>query len=207
MSDTKIKLLDASLHLFRAKGYASTTVDDLCKAVGLTKGSFFHHFKSKEDLAVAAAEYWSEVTSRLFAEAPYHLPEDPLERVLGYIDFRGAILQGELPQFTCLLGTLVQETYDTHPAIREACDRGIRLHAAEVEKDIALARSKYAPESTWSPESLALFTQAALQGAFILAKAHHGTEVARETVAHLRRYVELLFAEAKHPNPGGSKTP
>ncbi|MDO8251780.1 MAG: hypothetical protein Q7T78_18980 [Rhodoferax sp.] len=46
-------------------------------------------------------------------------------RVLGYIDFRKSILQGTLPEFTCLVGTMVQKTFDTAPAIRDACERSI----------------------------------------------------------------------------------
>ena len=51
----KEKLLDASLSLIRERGFAATTVDELCTRAGVTKGAFFHHFASKEDLAVAAA--------------------------------------------------------------------------------------------------------------------------------------------------------
>ena len=66
------KILDAALMVIRAKGYTATTVDDLCAASDVTKGAFFHHFKSKDDLAIAAADYWSEMTDKLFAAAPYH---------------------------------------------------------------------------------------------------------------------------------------
>jgi TetR/AcrR family transcriptional repressor of nem operon len=70
------------------------SVDELCARAGVTKGAFFHYFKSKEALGVAAADHWSEVTGALFAEAPYHDHEDPLARVLGYIDFRRELLGG-----------------------------------------------------------------------------------------------------------------
>jgi TetR/AcrR family transcriptional repressor of nem operon len=192
-SDARTRLLDAALHVIRAQGYSATTVDDICRAAGFTKGAFFHHFRSKEDLAVAAAKHFSEMAERLFGTAPYRELGDPLERLLGYIDFRSAILAGPIPDFTCLLGTMVQETYDTHPAIRRACEAYIDVHAGGVAQDIALAKARYAPADAWSPESLALFTQAVLQGAFVLAKARGGPEVARESVAHLRRYIELLF--------------
>jgi len=124
------KLLNAALNLLRAKGYSATTVDDLCTAAGVTKGAFFHHFESKEALAVAAARHWSEVTGALFAGAPYHAPAEPLARIMAYIDFREALLQGPLEAFTCLAGTLVQEAFATHPAIREACAASITSHAA-----------------------------------------------------------------------------
>ncbi len=194
---SKTRLLEAALSVIRAKGYTATRVEDVCEAADLTKGSFFHHFKSKEELAVAAADYWSQTTDALFAAAPYHAPSDPLERVLAYVDFRKEILAGEVPEFTCLVGTMVQEVYETVPAIRDACDRSISGHAAEVEKDIAAAKALYAPDATWTPESLALHTQAVIQGSFILAKARMGAEVAAQSLDHLRAYVEMLFAQPR----------
>jgi TetR/AcrR family transcriptional repressor of nem operon len=53
----KTKLLAATLHVIRSKGYAATTVDDICREVCVTKGSFFHHFKSKDELALDAAAH------------------------------------------------------------------------------------------------------------------------------------------------------
>ena len=191
--DARTRLLEAAMQMIRAQGYAATTVDDICQKAGLTKGAFFHHFRSKEDLAVAAAAHFSQMAGRLFGAAPYRELADPLDRLLGYIDFRTAILAGPVPEFTCLLGTMVQEAYDTHPAIRQACDTYIGAHAAEVAKDIAAAKSLYAPKAEWSAESLALYTQAVLQGAFILAKSKGGPEVARDCLAHLRRYLLQLF--------------
>jgi TetR/AcrR family transcriptional repressor of nem operon len=121
--ESKTRILDAALRVIRAKGYSATTIDDICLAAGLTKGSFFHHFKSKEELALAAAGHFAAMADGLFAQAPYRALHDPLDRLLGYVDFRKAILQGSLPEFTCLLGTMVQETFESHPAIRDACDR------------------------------------------------------------------------------------
>src|SRR6202011_4516854 len=195
-TDTRTKLLDASMSVIRAKGYSATTVDDICQTAGVTKGAFFHHFASKEDLAVSAAGHFSATADRLFSTAPYRNLPDPVERLLGYVDFRKAILRGDLPQFTCLLGTMVQEAYETHPLIREACEKRIGEHASMVEADIAEAMRKYGIDGEWSAGSLALYTQAVIQGAFILAKAKHGPEVAAACLDHLRRYLEMLFHKA-----------
>jgi TetR/AcrR family transcriptional regulator, transcriptional repressor for nem operon len=191
--ESKTKLLDAALYVIRAKGYSATRVEDICEAACLTKGSFFHHFSSKEELALAAAEHFSSMAEGLFAQAPYRSLDDPLDRLLGYVDFRKAILQGELPEFTCLLGTMVQEAYETHPKIREACDRYIASHAHAVEADIAAAMASRALQSDWTAESLALYTQAVIQGSFILAKAQRNAAVSADCLDHLHRYIELLF--------------
>ena len=137
----RTKLLNASLSRVRACGYEATSVDELCKAAGVTKGAFFHHFKSKEELAVAAVAHWSAVTGALFASAPYHAYEDPLDQLIAYIDFRAALLEGRsIPEATCLLGTMVQETYESNPAIREACLAGIVGHADTIAAIITAAK-------------------------------------------------------------------
>jgi TetR/AcrR family transcriptional repressor of nem operon len=190
--NARAKLLDAALDVIRAQGYSATSVDDLCAAAGVTKGAFFHHFASKEALAVAAADHWSARTAALFAAAPYHHLAQPLDRVLGYIDFRAAFFTGPVEGFTCLVGTMVQEAFVTSPAIREACDACISAHARKLEADIAAAMAQYRVKG-FTAASLALHTQAVLQGAFILAKARGGPAVALESVAHLKRYFILLF--------------
>jgi TetR/AcrR family transcriptional repressor of nem operon len=192
-SGAREKLLDASFVLIREKGYSATSVDELCAKAGVTKGAFFHHFQSKDALAVAAANRWSEVSSALFQTAPYHKHRDPLDRVLAYLDFRKALLKGEIAEFSCLVGTMVQEVYGTHAEIREACAASLSGHAAMVEADIAAAMKLYGVLEKWSAHSLAIHAQAVLQGAFILAKATGRSDVAAGSIDHLRRYIELLF--------------
>ncbi len=197
--DAKAKLLEAALSVIRAKGYSATSVDELCAAAGVTKGAFFHHFKGKNELGVAAADYWSEITGSLFASAPYHNHADPFDRILAYIDFRKALLKGGIPDFTCLVGTMVQETFETAPTIRAACERSITGHAATLEADIEAAMRERNMTPDWTAKSLALHTQAVIQGAFILAKATGGAEIAADSIDHLSRYIKLLFGVATEP--------
>jgi TetR/AcrR family transcriptional repressor of nem operon len=206
----KTKLLDAAVDVIRARGYSATTVDDICEGAGVTKGAFFHHFVSKEELAVSAVRHFSSLADRLFSTAPYRDLADPVDRLLAYVEFRKALLQGSLPEFTCLLGTLVQEAYRTHPAIREACESGLSEHVGMLEEDIAAALRTYGGDGQWSAESLAIHMQAVIQGAFIFAKAQQGPAVAAACLDHLRRYIQTLFSyplKRKRDDPQAHRNP
>ncbi len=191
--NARTRLLEAARDTIRRKGFAATSVEDLCQTAGVTKGAYFHHFKSKEALGVAAADYWSEITTPLFAGAAYHLPADPAARVLDYIAFRKALIDGDPAEFSCLAGMMTQEVFDTHPEIRDACARSILGHAETLEADIAAAIAAHGLARETTPRSLALHIQAVIQGAFILAKATGDATLARDSLDHLHAYVTLIF--------------
>ena len=187
--ESKTKLLDATLKVVRTKGYCATRVEDVCAEAGLTKGSFFYHFKSKQDLALTAVAHWDALSAEIFAAAPYHAAADPLSRLIAYVEFRKAILTGDLPDFTCFAGTIIQEAYRTHPEVSAACARNIAGHAKMLEADIRAAMRDRGIRGPWTPESLALHILAVIQGGFILAKARGSARVAADSLDHLRRYI------------------
>ena len=191
--DARRALLDATLTLVRKQGWSATSIDQLCRTVGVTKGAFFHHFASKEALGVAAAAHWSAVTAPLFAQADYHRHADPLDRIFGYIDFRAAIADGPLESFTCFAGTTVQETFATSAAIRAACGDTIVGHAESLVADFRAAISQYLPRTAVTADSLALYTQTVLQGGFVLSKAKGDRAPLLDALAHLKLYFGLLF--------------
>ena len=191
-------LLDAALTLVRRQGWAATSIDQLCRNVGVTKGAFFHHFGSKDELGVAAARRWSEVTGPLFANADYHRHADPLDRLLGYLDFRATIAQGPLEAFTCFAGTAVQETFATSEPIRAACGESIAAHVTELEREFQAALERHPPREPVTARSLAFYTQTVLQGGFVLSKAQGGAEPLLEGITHLKRYLVQLFGKPIH---------
>lgn len=190
------KLIDAAHATVRYKGFAATSVDELCTGAGVTKGAFFHHFPSKEALAVVAAGAWTDRARLLVFELPaYAKIDDPLDRYLGHIDFRLAMLNGPIEDFTCFVGTMVQEAFATSEAIRNACNDSISAYCERLALDIQPAIDKYGTKHEVTALGLAEYTQAALQGAFIMAKAKGDPQIARETVAHLKRYILMLFGK------------
>lgn len=193
--EARARLIDAARSLVRQRGFAATSVDDLCAAAGVTKGAFFHHFASKEALGVALVEDWTVTTGAMFAAHPYNTLPDPLDRVFGYIDLRRELLGQPLLDFSCVAGTTVQETYESSPPIREAAERSIRSGFAHVQPHLEAALAAH-PVPGVTAESLAQQFQIATQGGIILAKALNDAAPARAAFDHLERYLRLLFGRS-----------
>lgn len=184
--------------MVRRQGWSATSVDQLCSAAGVTKGAFFHHFASKEALGVAAASAWTDsAQARIFDALDSRGIADPLARLLAHIDFRAALIDGPAETWTCFVGTVVQEAYATSDPLREAAGASITAYGERLAEDIQAAIDQYGIAEGVTAMSLAYHVQAVLQGAFVLSKAKGDPAIARESVAHLRRYVEMLFARGE----------
>ena len=205
LGPTKRKLVDASATLMRKRGYNATTVDDICAAAGVTKGGFFHYFKSKEDIAQAAVTYFRDKKRKDFEEAPFRKLLDPLDRLYGRLDFvkqnsggTGHLTKG------CLIGVLAQELAFTHPEFRKACQDTFLLMARDIEKDIAEAKLLHAPQADFNPKDVAMFYVSIVQGSLVLAKASEENSVLHENLEQFRRYLQGLFG---HPQSSTEMAP
>lgn len=186
------RLIAGAIQLVRENGWSATSVDAICRTAGVTKGGFFHHFASKEVLGVAAAAAWRAHASILFDAADYRLDPNPVARVMGYVAHRAALIEGTPADFGCYAGTLVQEVHRSSPALRDAGHDAIFDHADSLAADFDAALAAHGVTGM-SGLGLARHVQAVLQGGFVMAKAANDAGPARDAVAHLQRYLELLF--------------
>ena len=193
--NSRTRLLTATIDLVRENGYAATRVEDVCAAAGVTKGSFFHHFASKEELAIAAASQWNDRAANLFAHAGFHQLSGALQRLLGYVAFRKRLLDGDIWEWSCYAGSTIQEVHETHPELRDACAASIDNHLTFLGAMIDEVLREHPVEGV-TATSLAIHMQAVMQGAFVMAKARQDRQAAVDSLEHLHRYVEMLFSDS-----------
>lgn len=187
--NSRERLLSAAIDVIRVKGYAATRVDDIAAAAGVTKGSFFHHFATKEACARAASIYWSAQSEAVFAGSDHRDLDSPSARVLAYVDFRISLLAGPVATYACYVGTVLQEVHDTHPELAADSAASLLAQAAMLEEDLAAALGGD------EAHNLAIHIEATIQGSLLIAKAEGGTDGARASLGHLRNYLQLRMKE------------
>ena len=95
--ETRTRILDAAQAMILDHGYAGVSVDQLISGVGLTKGAFFHHFKSKKDLARTLIKRYANDGVQLFEEnlvRAKKLSDDPLQQFLIFIGLYEELFEG-----------------------------------------------------------------------------------------------------------------
>ena len=192
-SPTKDKLLDAAQRLMLAKGFPATTVEEICETAGLTKGSFFHYFESKDDLGTAVLDRYAEQGLGRLDSAPFRRQSDPLKRLIASIDFWIDFINDPSTECGCLLGNFAQELSDTHPEIRARCARYFDQWTQMLKQDFDEARSVYRPRAQIDTQGLAEHYVAVVEGALLLTKAKRDRKVFERNLGHLKRYIRVVF--------------
>jgi len=192
-SPKREKLLEAAEELMLAKGFAATTVDEICETAGVTKGSFFHYFESKEDLGKAVLNRFCHSMLQRFHQGPFQKKKDPLHRIYGWIAFGIEMSKNPIAQKGCLLGNFSQELSDTHPGIRSLCAERFAGWTELLKKDLDAAKAKYAPRVRLDTQSLAEHFIVVIEGSLILAKAKQDMSVMEKNLRHFKQYLESLF--------------
>ena len=188
------KLLETAQHLMLAKGYTATSVEEICEAANLTKGSFFHYFASKDDLGKAVLDRYVNTVFQAVQNAPFMKKSDPLQRLYGYIDFMIAVSKDPARRTSCLLGNFAQVLSDTHPEIRTQCAAHFNFWADMLKQELDAAKAAYKVKGldtgTLADHFIALF-----EGSLMLAKTRQDIEVIAKNLEHFKRYIKSIFKE------------
>ena len=169
-----------------SKGYTATGVDDICREAGVSKGSFYHQFTSKEELAVAAlgAFYEASLANLLSVDLRGVAPEDQLLALLDVVATKGK----DFWKDGCLIGSLSNEMALSSPVLQAEVARLFSQTARALEP---LTGSFVASVDGESPSaaSIAEHFLVVVEGAIVLSRAHGDPTRINHAVA---RFAEQL---------------
>jgi TetR/AcrR family transcriptional repressor of nem operon len=199
-SATRERILDAAQREVYKQGFAATSVERIQKAAGISRGTFFYHFPTKEDLARALILRYAE-QDRAMTDGLMHraerLASDPLQQALLFVAFHEEMLQAmSAEEAGCLFASYSYEAglFDqhTHELIVDSLE-----HFRKVFGDkLAAAMKLHPPREETDPYLVADMMYGTFQGAFILARTVGRGEIVSQHTAQFRRLLELLFEQA-----------
>jgi TetR/AcrR family transcriptional repressor of nem operon len=194
---TRRKLIEATTALILRQGFNATTVDEICAGAGVTKGSFFYHFETKDDIGQAVVKAWGEFGQSLYGEA-WKQPGEPLEEIHRLFDIMDGIATRPEP-CVCLIGMLTQEMSGEHPGFRAACARELDIWTEMFRSRLEAAKQQLKPAVDFDPAEVAWLINSLWQGSALIGKARQSREMIRANLRLARAYVDSLFANPHGP--------
>ncbi len=197
--DTRTRILSTARELFHGRSYADVGIKEICDLAKVQKGSFYHFFPSKQDLAMAVIDDMADDWAHGFVAEAFDQNLPPLERLDYMIDAAyywqkaAKDIEGRMPG--CLFGNLALEISTRDDVLRAKLNAVFdkasrRFHEA---LDQAVELGEIPPLDSEATASAML---AFLEGIILLAKTRNDPEVIRD----LGSAIKTLRIELAHPN-------
>lgn len=175
------------------QGFAGTSVDMICSEAGVTKGSFFHHFESKEAICRAAVEWWGRMGSSLYNVAWQNTSAGPLKRLHQMLDIMAGFTMRKDQDCVCMVGMMSQELASTNPVMQAACAAELQHWTDNVARMLAEAKKQLKPSRDFDPKAVAWFLNSLWQGSMLVGKTASSQAMIRANLKIAREFVDSLF--------------
>lgn len=201
---TRRNVIDKSLQIFSVKGYFNASISDILEATGLTKGGFYGHFASKEELWIAAYEQAVEIWKGIVFKGVRDVA-DPIERIIKTIenDLRDYI-GSEVFAGGCFFFNSLVELSGQSAALSGRILRGFEDFSRLLASWLAEAERKGMIRSGLDVKEIADFLVTSINGAAALYAAGRDPRILRQTVRQLQLYLDHL--RARNDTPPGAGT-
>lgn len=197
LPSTRERILDTAERLVLRRGFAATSVDAVIEATPTSKGAFFHHFPSKDDLGRALVDRYARADAdalERFLRAAEEQTDDPAEQLIAFVWLFEQAADGiSLQQPGCLFVSFLYARDQVDPATQRTIVRSIELWRTRLASKLRMAARFHPPAVQVDLNSLADHVFAVFEGGFVLARATGNPASLRAQLGHLRRYFALLF--------------
>ena len=196
-SQTKQKILSVAKELALKQGHVSTSIDEIIEKTGITKGSFFYHFPSKQQLSNALIEEFSSAEIVLLRETLNtckKLSKDPLQQLLIFV---GLIQEAhtELDErlIGCLFASYSYQNQLEDENIKTMVHETLDEWKKELENLIREVMQKHIIKKEVDPSELAEMFLVTLEGAYVMSRIKHNPEIIQSHLEQYKNYIEALF--------------
>ena len=195
---TKERILAAAEALVFDRGFAGTSLDEIIDRVGVTKGAFFYHFKSKADLAKGIVERFARAEQELFislSERAATLADDPLQEVLLFFKLFEEFVDGlENPLPGCIFATYTYERHQFDEGIHEMVRKELDDWGAIYERKFEKLLTARTPRVPTTARDLAEAAMCLVEGGILMGRVYSDSKLLVRQSAQFRNYLQLLFA-------------
>ena len=199
-SVTRNKIMDIAQQMVLDVGLSGTSVEKVIDRAGVTKGTFFYHFKTKHDLASALIERYAEEDRHHYADFMHkaeQLSRDPLQQLLIFVGlFIEMTEQLEEPFPGCLYAAYCYQSGAISPAVMAQVEQMMHFWRQRLSEKIEQTAALYPPKIPIETAAVADHVLTTFEGAFVLAKVMREAKLASQQLIQCRNYLELLFTAA-----------
>jgi len=196
-TQTRERILDGAQRLVLEHGLAATTVDAILAESETSKGAFFHHFPTKNDLARALVERYAESDVAFldeFMAKAEKASDDPALQVVEFIRlFEDAADEMVSQQPSCLYVSYIYEKQLFEDGTNDVIVGAVLAWRERLAAKIREAAEAHPPRVPIDADAIADHVFATFEGAFMLTRAMSDPELMRRQLALVREYVALLF--------------
>lgn len=196
---TRQKIMDTAQQMVLDVGLSGTSIEKVIDRAGVTKGTFFYHFKTKHDLAAALISRYAEVDRHHytdFMEKAEQLARDPLQQLLIFVGlFIEMTEQLEEPFPGCLYASYCYQSGAISEGVMEQVAQMMHFWRTRLSEKIEQAAELHPPAIPVETHHVADHVLTTFEGAFILSKVMNEPKLASEQLIQCRNYLELLFTD------------
>lgn len=196
-SVTRNKIMDVAQGMVLSVGLSGTSVEKVIEQAGVTKGTFFYHFKTKHELAESLLERYASEDRAHFAaymDKAQQLSRDPLQQLLIFVGlFIEMTEKLEDPFPGCLYASYCYQSGAISPDMLGTMEIMTRYWRQRLSGLIDTVAEQYPPRIPVESSQVADHVLTTFEGAFILAKIMDEPKLASEQLIQCRNYLELLF--------------
>ncbi len=188
---TKRQIIEQAAVIFNQNGYAGASISAIMKLTGLGKSGIYNHFKSKDEIAVAAFDYTLGLILAA-AMAKVSIQNTAIDRLHAFADsFQGFTTQpigvGGCP----ILNTAV-ESDDTHPLLRIHVQEAVNSIRALISSIVELGIRQGEIGATTDHEQVATILFVTIEGAIMMSKLYGDDLYLDRAISHLHDYIDSL---------------